>query len=737
MGKPLGSIKVGGLYQASRPTSLRSLALAVVKPRWAADAPFLARFAREAYASEQLSHPNLLVATDLDIDRGWPFAALDLLATTPLSDPTRGRSGLDRSGRAAAILHAARGLKHAHEQGVYHRDINLDKIRIDPRGLVQLAEVGLALTPETPFDPAEPPVPVPGVAPPPPAPEAPAASAAREDVTALGRALQTLIGGSLGERAVPPGLANVARRMIGEAQEPRYLDLGAAIRALEGELGVAGPFTPRDEEAAEFEASAADFHQSQFARVRPLVALGTLAILALFVGLLLLAGRPLPALGFLSFGGLIAVALVTFRGLTGRDPLFDRAVDLVVGGTRNDRLTVLAVVVLGLVALVVSGLLWSWLFLASLAVGLAAACHYAIDRPLLQSRLDAINRASGLIRGLRGLGIDEESVRRFACRQGGRRWEEFFEVLFGYPALRQARTRWGNDAGGQRRPRFAFWRDPIIDAIDARLASRARDRDRVLFQRVEERALEAKGVNLLTARRKSQRMALAIVQFAHQFRTIGHEAFGGPLMEALNRVAARPDDYLSTSSFTEDDAEPVALVILAAIVRVLFGPRTRFLAGGVLLAGSLLWMSQNALITAEGARQIGGEIQAAGAEATTDHDKALADARKVGQKIADNARVFADAAQNTRPLKLSGLPPALARRVDGLGLGVAGLILLISACYRGVRFAAFALPAALIAALGPHLIDQAARPLGFTSLVAMGVGGGLLALGVLFGRSRD
>ena len=128
------------------------MALAVVRPRWAAEAPFASRFAREAFASRYLDHPNLIPPTDLDVVRGLAVVASDGLAGVPLSDP-RGREGLDRSARVAAILHAARGLRQAHEQGLYHRDVALDKIRVDEAGLVRLAGVGVGLTPDTPGNP--------------------------------------------------------------------------------------------------------------------------------------------------------------------------------------------------------------------------------------------------------------------------------------------------------------------------------------------------------------------------------------------------------------------------------------------------------------------------------------------------------------------------------------------------------------------------------------------------------
>ena len=725
VGRWVGLTGSGAAFEAVRKATGRRLALGVVRPRWAAEAPFASRFAREAFAAGHLDHPNLIPPTDLDVVRGFAFVASDALAGIPLGDP-RGREGLDRSARVAAILHAARGLRQAHEQGLYHRDVSLDKIRVDESGWVRLAGVGVGLTPEVP---AVAPAPLAG-SPPVAAPEPPSASFAREDVAGLGRALRSLIGGSQGDRGLTPGLASVARRMVGEGSESAFPDLGAATRALEAELGVAGSFLPRDEEASDFEECATAFESAPLADLRPKLTLGALAVLGLFVVLTLLTRRPLNAVGALAFGAIVAAAGVTIRGVTGRDPVFDRVRELILGGTRGDLLTVLASLVLVAGALFAAGLLGFWIFLGALAAGLAAARHFALDRPVEQARLEPLVKARALIRSLRRLGVDEDAIRRFACRWGGPRWEEFFESLFGYEAMRSARARWGLDAGGKPRPRLARWRDPIIDAIDARLEARREARLRTLFESLEERSLEAKGINLLTARRKSKRIAEAVVTIARGYRKLGESSPGVPLMDALNRVALRPDDYLTAVEVEDDAGPPIWREVLDAIGRVLFGARTRFLLGGVCLAGCLLWMHQNALISAE-------EIKQAGLEATTDREKAVAGATEIGRKFAAGVQGVADAQTETKALELAGLPPGLARRLDGFGLGVAGLILIVSSGLGGIRIAAFAIPGALIAALGPHLIEANARTLGTTSLIAMAAGAGVFALGLGLTRGRE
>lgn len=730
VGLPAGPSRVGAMFEATRRATGRPSSLVVVRPGWSSLPTFVARFAREAYAAEHLDHPNLFPPNDLGIDRGLAFAASDAPLGVALSDP-RGREGFDRSARVAAILQAARALRHAHEQGVYHRDLSLGQIRGDGAGLIQLAGVGVNLTPQTPEGPDAAPTSMAG-SPPAPASTGPvAARAIRDDLAGLGRALQSLIGGERGDRATTLGLATVVRRLLGEGPEAPFADAGAVVRALEAELGVVGPFLPTEAEAADLEASARNFDDAPLGQLRPLVSGGIVALLGIFAALGVLAGRPLSAVGALAFGAIIGAATLAIRArfAPGPDPIVNRVRELVLGGTRGDLGTVALAALILIGALAATGLLGFWVFLAALAVGLAVARHYALDRPVALARAEPIEKATALIRSLRRRGVDEASVRRFACQQAGPRWEEFFEALFGDEALRSARALWGPDAGGRRRPRFARWRDPIVGALDARLRARREARDLDLFRGIEERNLEARGVNLLTARRKSRRVAEAIVTYARAYRQGGSDAPGAPLMDGLDRVARRPDDYLTAAEVEEPAGPSVAFETLDAIARVLFGPRTRFLLGGVALAGFLLWMHQNSLISAE-------EIRRAGARAVEGREEAVQNVQTISREIASKVQKVADAATQTRSLEVEGLPPGLARRLDGFGLGVAGLLLVASSFFGGIRMAAFALPGALVAAIGPGLVEPGARTLGPASLACLAAAAGILALGLAFGRSR-
>jgi hypothetical protein len=129
--------------------------------------------------------------------------------------------------------------------------------------------------------------------------------------------------------------------------------------------------------------------------------------------------------------------------------------------------------------------------------------------------------------------------------------------------------------------------------------------------------------------------------------------------------------------------------------------RPRFLMGSVLLAAWLIWAYQNGL-----------------------------DLGTVGKILLEPGW------RATRPLQCPGLPTTISQLFDGLGLGIAGLILLISSPFRGILTGLFAATGAVMAWQGPSLGMPPYRSLGPTELsMAAGVGIGLL--GMVLGRWRQ
>ncbi|MBY0458573.1 MAG: serine/threonine protein kinase, partial [Gemmataceae bacterium] len=147
--REIGRGGMGTVYLATQLSLDRPVALKVMSRRWAKDPIFVARFTREAFAAAQLSHPNIVQIHDIGEVEGARFFSMEYVRGKSLSDLLRVQGKLDPETAVGYILQAARGLKHAHDRGMIHRDVKPDNLLLDEQGLVKVADLGLVKTPAT------------------------------------------------------------------------------------------------------------------------------------------------------------------------------------------------------------------------------------------------------------------------------------------------------------------------------------------------------------------------------------------------------------------------------------------------------------------------------------------------------------------------------------------------------------------------------------------------------------
>jgi len=783
--RELGRGAMGSVYLARQISLNRLVALKVMKPEWASNPRFVARFSREAFAAAQLTHPNIVPIHDFGQDRGFHYFSMEYVQGQSLGQLLEKEKQLDPEAAVGLILQAARGLKYAHDQGMIHRDIKPENLLLDDRGVVKVADLGLVKSPSlaeaeearealtavvrTPSRPNQA-TPITGdvtqvnVAIGTPSFMAPeqandaATVDARADIYSLGCTLYHLVtghppfeGGSAveiiakhqNESAAPPEtvakrvprmLSEIILKMIAKRPEDRYAYTGEVIQALEAFLGVpaTGVFTPRAEHAKQVMESAEQFNAAPTARLRRNIIAGALITMGGLVLLTGLARLPILTAGFLGLGTMAALAYFLVAGVTRGTELFRKVQQLVLGSGPFEWL--MLVVGLGLLAatLVVFHLVFAGIAFGIVALMFALAMHFAVDKKIAMERREAIVNAENLIKSMRLNGLDEETLKQFLCKYAGEDWEEFYESLFGYEAKLKARHLWGRDEKGRMRRRFGLWRDPIFRWIEAKQQQRRDRREHRLLQRFEEKGLEARGVNLLTARRQANRAATAMITIAGEIKQAERQP-GAVHVEriaiapALRDAAAHPErilDERETGLIRSESSDLIAS---------LFGPGARFLAGALLLAGCLLWMHQNELLTQDkldeatkAATQIGAKAQAAATEAVSSQDlTVLQEAQSELAKID-----LPDLPDDTTPLHVSFLPAFLTKLFNSLSPGLAGLILLFSSLFRGARISRFAFPAAGIAWLGSSLVPA------LTPLYSAIAGLAVMAAGIVLGRTR-
>src|SRR5262249_44622738 len=147
--RELGRGSMGAVYLAREISLSRDVALKVMKPQWAANPTFVARFTREAYAAAQLTHENVVQSYDFGQGNGRTYFSVEFVEGQTLGGLLRQTERLDALEAVAYVLQAARGLKCAHDQSMVHRDVKPDNLLLNRHGVVKVAELGLVKTPES------------------------------------------------------------------------------------------------------------------------------------------------------------------------------------------------------------------------------------------------------------------------------------------------------------------------------------------------------------------------------------------------------------------------------------------------------------------------------------------------------------------------------------------------------------------------------------------------------------
>jgi serine/threonine-protein kinase len=143
----LGQGGMGTVFRATQIAMKRTVAVKTLNPSLAAAPQFFERFRREAEVASSLNHPNIITVFDFGrTDDGICYFVMELVQGESLKQLVK-REGLLPLRRAVNIIEqAARGLHHAHQGNVVHRDIkphNFLISQVDGRDYVKLLDFGL------------------------------------------------------------------------------------------------------------------------------------------------------------------------------------------------------------------------------------------------------------------------------------------------------------------------------------------------------------------------------------------------------------------------------------------------------------------------------------------------------------------------------------------------------------------------------------------------------------------
>jgi hypothetical protein len=102
------------------------------------------RFLREAEVAGRLEHPNVTTVYDTGHLGDVPFLVEEYLPGEDLETRIAEGRPATVAERLAILLQVARGLEHAHERGVVHRDVKPANVRVLPDGRVKILDFGIA-----------------------------------------------------------------------------------------------------------------------------------------------------------------------------------------------------------------------------------------------------------------------------------------------------------------------------------------------------------------------------------------------------------------------------------------------------------------------------------------------------------------------------------------------------------------------------------------------------------------
>lgn len=140
----LGEGGMAVVWKAQDTALGRLVALKVLRPQYASDPEFVARFRREAQAAANLAHPNIVNVYDIGEADGQPFIVMEYVDGRSLKEIIREEGPLPVTRALDLVLQTAVAVAHAHRAGIVHRDLKPQNILVTREDQVKVTDFGIA-----------------------------------------------------------------------------------------------------------------------------------------------------------------------------------------------------------------------------------------------------------------------------------------------------------------------------------------------------------------------------------------------------------------------------------------------------------------------------------------------------------------------------------------------------------------------------------------------------------------
>lgn len=141
----LGVGGMGRVLKARHRLMDRVVALKLLKQGTVVGPDATEQFQEEVRTAARLLHPNIVTAYDAGLaEDGTPFLIMEFVDGPDLGRLVREQGPMAVPDAIKAILQAATGLHHAHQQGIVHLDVKPSNLLRGPDGGVKVLDMGLA-----------------------------------------------------------------------------------------------------------------------------------------------------------------------------------------------------------------------------------------------------------------------------------------------------------------------------------------------------------------------------------------------------------------------------------------------------------------------------------------------------------------------------------------------------------------------------------------------------------------
>ena len=139
----IGRGGMGVVYKAKQKSLNRTVALKMVREAHLASDEDRARFQAEAEAAARLKHPNIVTVHEVGSIDGQAYLCMEFVEGWTLAQRVHAEGPLMPRDAATIVAAIARGVQHAHEQGILHRDLKPSNVLLNVRRKVRDGEWNL------------------------------------------------------------------------------------------------------------------------------------------------------------------------------------------------------------------------------------------------------------------------------------------------------------------------------------------------------------------------------------------------------------------------------------------------------------------------------------------------------------------------------------------------------------------------------------------------------------------